>query len=150
MIPAPPSGGAHGAPGGHRPPHRNSSRMIGACAGARTASAAAIAGPQVRLGVGRNCAVSQTTSGDARAEGDGSGDDGAEDVAAHPAATVATVAREIQSLLMAPLTVRHPCRFPRATALFAARGQAIRRGSRLDLIPLGVWGRKNPIRYVNV
>jgi len=91
--------------------------MIGGCPGASTASAAAIAGPQVRLGGGWNCDPSQTTSGEATAEGDESGDDRAEDVGAHPATTMATVEREITSLLMAPATVRRACRFPRARAI---------------------------------
>src|SRR5450759_43819 len=116
-IPASPSGGAHGAPGGHRPPQRNSSRMIGGCAGARAASAAAMAGPQVRLGGGWNCDPSQTTTGEATAEGDGSGDDGAESGAAHPATTSATMMAEITDLLMAPRTVGHPYRFPHPRAI---------------------------------
>src|SRR5665647_46021 len=125
-IPAFPTGGAQGAPGGHRPPQRNSSRMIGGCAGASTASAAAIAGPQVRLGVGWNCALSQATSGEATAEATGSEDDGAEDVAAHPATTAATSAREITSILIALRTVRRSCRFPRARAI---RGPGPRRAT---------------------
>src|SRR5450759_1765085 len=104
-IPAFPSGGAQGAPGGHRPPQPNSSRMIGGCPGASTASAAAIAGPQVRLGGGWNCDPSQTTSGEATAEG-------AEDDEVQPTTTMATIARETTSLLMAPRTVRYPRRFP--------------------------------------
>src|ERR1035437_2560639 len=115
-IPALSSGGAHGAPGGHRPPQRNSSRMMGGCAGVSTANAAASAGPQVRLGGGWNCDPSQPTSGEAAAEGDESGDDRAEDVGAHPATTT-TIAIEITSLLMAPATVRRACRFPRARAI---------------------------------
>src|SRR5450759_3548252 len=111
-IPAFPSGGAQGAPGGHRPPQPNSSRMIGGCPGASTASAAAIAGPQVRLGGGWNCDPSQMTSGEATAEG-------AEDDDEHAATTMATSAREITSLLMAPATVRRACRFPRARAIQA-------------------------------
>ena len=89
--------------------------MIGGCPGASTASAAPMAGPQVRLGGGWNCDPSQTTSGDATA-------DGADDRAAHPATTVAIIAMEITSLLMAPRTVRYPCRFPCARPL-AARGR---------------------------
>jgi hypothetical protein len=81
--------------------------MIGGCSGASMESAAAMAGPQVRLGGGWNCDPSQTTAGEATAEGDG-----AEDDPAHPAPMVATSAREIANLLMAPRTVRYPCRFP--------------------------------------
>jgi hypothetical protein len=84
--------------------------MIGGCPGASIPSAAVMAGPQVRLGCGWNCDPSQTTAGDATAAGDGGGDDD-EDGTAHPATTMATSAREIASLLMAPRTVRYPCRF---------------------------------------
>src|ERR1019366_1072350 len=69
-IPWSPSGATQGASGGQRPPKRNSSRMIGGCAGANTASAAASAGRQVRLGVGLSCDGSQTTSGDATGDVD--------------------------------------------------------------------------------
>ena len=88
--------------------------MIGGCPGPMAASAAAMAGPQVRLGGGWNCDPSQMTAGEATAEGDGGGEDGTDDDAAHPATTMATVAREIPSLLMALRTVRHPSRFPRS------------------------------------
>gem|GEM_PF-5200588 len=88
-IPASPSGGAHGAPGGHRPPQQNSSRMIGACAAGRTASAAAIAGPHVRLALGCQTAPSQGTSGDATAVGSGA--------EAHPATTSVTMARQVRN-----------------------------------------------------
>jgi hypothetical protein len=87
--------------------------MIGRGPGASTASAAAMAGPQVRLG-GWNCAVSQMTAGEATAEGDGGGDE--DDPAAQPAPTIATIVTEITNLLMAPQTVRHPRRFPCARA----------------------------------
>ena len=83
-----------------------------------------MAGPQVRLGGGWNCAVSQTTSGEASAEGDGGGDDTEVDEV-HPATTVPTIATEITSRLMAAPTVRCPCRFPGAgpvTGTVVARG----------------------------
>ena len=78
-----------------------------------------MAGPQVRLGGGWNCDPSQTTSGDATADGDGVGDNGTEDAGAHPATTIATIAMEITNRLMAPRTVRDPCRFPCARPLAA-------------------------------
>lgn len=105
-IPAFPERGSAGCAGWAQATRRNSSRMIGGCPGASTASAAAKAGPQVRLGGGWNCDPSQTTSGEATAEGDESGDDRAEDVGAHPATPAATSAREITSILIALRTGR--------------------------------------------
>jgi hypothetical protein len=79
--------------------------MIGGCAEARAASAAAMAGPQVRVGGGWNCDPSQTTAGDATAEGAGGGDDGAEDVEAHPNTPMATKTYGITNLFMASRSV---------------------------------------------
>ena len=76
-----------------------------------------MAGPQVRLGGGWNCDPSQTTAGEATADGDRSGDEAGEDGAAHPRFPMATKTSGITNLFMESQSVQDPCGFLPAPAL---------------------------------